>query len=298
MKKIASILMLILLGGLLWYLFIKPYDYLVSFKAKTFPGTINQVIKTWNTSFPDAKRVEQDGLERLKQQIVFGDSVHIYKWKIIPLNDSLSRVKVYVKDKDNSFMNKVSIPFSTTDFEKRTKKTLVSFHEKLNEHIGNFRVSISGESQTATTYCAYIPLKGVQIEKARGMMRNYTFISNFLAENKVKLNGKPFVEVTRWDMEKDSIEYNFCYPIIKSDSLPEHELLHYKQMEGKKALKAVYNGNYITSDRAWYALLDYAEKNGIEVDHTPLEVFYSNPNIGGNELEWKAEVFIPIKELQ
>ena len=70
----------------------------------------------------------------------------------------------------------------------------------------------------------------------------------------------------------------------------------HKQYNGVKAIKATYNGNYITSDRAWYALLDYAEKNDILIDKKPLEVFYSNPNFGGDELLWEAEIFMPIKE--
>jgi len=61
-------------------------------------------------------------------------------------------------------------------------------------------------------------------------------------------------------------------------------------------LKAIYNGNYITSDRAWYALLDYAAKNGIAVTGLPIEIFNNNPNMGTNELEWETEIFMPLKE--
>ena len=96
-------------------------------------------------------------------------------------------------------------------------------------------------------------------------------------------------------MENDSIQYNFCFPIIKGDSLPTHELIKYKQYQSEKAIKAIYNGNYVTSDRAWYALLDYAERENIEVHKTPVEFFFNNPNYGGNELQWKAEIYMPIK---
>jgi len=43
-------------------------------------------------------------------------------------------------------------------------------------------------------------------------------------------------------------------------------------------------------------LLDYAESHGIVVDKKPLEVFYSNPNFGGDELLWEAQIYMPIKE--
>ncbi len=295
MKKIKYLITIILIGFLTWYLFIKPYDYLVSFKANTFPGTINQTIKTWSYTLDDSSIIEQDGINNLKQKITFNDSTYIYKWKITAINDSTSKVKVYITDVNHSLMNKITFPFSNTDFEKRTKKSILDFHKKLNEHIKKFKVTIEGESELKSTYCAFVSIKGPQIGKASGMMQNYSLLSTILVENNVELNGNPFVEITYWDMVKDSIHYNFCYPIIKSDSLPEHKLIKYKQFESKNALKAIYNGNYITSDRAWYALMDYAKINNIEIEKKPVEVFYNNPNVGGNELDWKAEIYLPIK---
>ena len=127
-------------------------------------------------------------------------------------------------------------------------------------------------------------------------MENFTYLTNELYNSGAELNGPPMLEVTKWDMENDSLYYNFGQPIIRSDRLPMGTDIQYKRVFGKKALKAEYNGNYITSDRAWYALLDYARKNNIEVEPKPVEIFYNNPNTGGGELSWKAFVYMPIKE--
>jgi len=43
-------------------------------------------------------------------------------------------------------------------------------------------------------------------------------------------------------------------------------------------------------------LLDYAQKNNIPVEKKPIEIFYNNPNMGGDGLDWTTEVFMPIKE--
>jgi len=294
-KKIISLIGALFLGVLLWYLFIKPYDYLVSFKAKTFPGAINQSIKTWNKSLENRGVIDQVDINNLTQQITFNDSIFSYKWKINSINDSTSNVKIYIKNIDHSLKNKIMIPFSNTDFEKRTKSTLVGFTEKLNEHIKKFKVDIKGESEIRSTYCAYVPIKTDQLGKAKGMMDNYSLLSTHIAKNEIELNGLPFIEVMSWDMVNDSIYYNFCYPIIEKDSLAPHKLISYKQVDSKKALKAIYNGNYITSDRAWYALIDYADKRKIQIDFKPFEIFHNNPGLSGDELNWKAEVYLPIK---
>lgn len=297
MKKVILVLLPLLLVGLVWYLFIKPYDYVVTFKARTFPGTINQSIKIWNSTLKDAQLVNQEGLTHLEQNIKFNDSTYLYQWDIIPITDSTSKVKVYVKDLDHSFKNKIAIPFFNTNFEKRTISTVKDFNEKLNEHIDKFKVKVTGKSELSSTYCAYVSVKTTQFGKAQGMMYNYPLLNTILANNGIKLNGRPFLEVTQWDKETDSIQFDFCYPIIKSDSLPQHPDLKYKQFNSRNALMAVYNGNYITSDRAWYALMDYAGKNDIQVTGFPVEVFQNNPNMGGDALTWKAEIYLPIKNV-
>lgn len=296
MKKIIFFIAIVLIGGIVWYLFIKPHDYQVNFKAKTFPGPINQLIKTWSNTLDNSELIEEEngGLLALRQQIQFGDSTHIYTWKIVPETDSTSKVKVFVLDTEHSFKNKLTVPFSDTDFEKRTRKTLLDFNEKLNEHISKFKVEIIGEEQVNSTFCACTTQTTTQFGKANGMMKDFPLLDGILANNGVKLDGRPRLEVRNWDKVTDHITFDFCYPIIKSDTLPQHPEINYKELPSKKALKAEYYGNYITSDRAWYALLDYAKKNSLDVNALPIEVFHNNPNMGGDELKWKTEVYLPL----
>jgi hypothetical protein len=295
-KKVLVSLGLLIIAGIVWYLFIKPYDYLVNLKVDAYPGIVNQTIKFWNGEIDSAKITESKDFRHVTQIIKYNDSVHRYEWKIIPINDSTSKVKVYVKDINHSLANKLEIPFKDTDFEKRTRKSLLGFLEILNEHLDDIKVTIEGESETRSTFCACTSNTTSQINKAMGMMKDYPLLNAVLLDNGVELNGPPILEVVDWNRETDSLTFNFCYPIIKSVILPKHPELHYKQLHAKKAIKAVYNGNYITSDRAWYALFNYAKTNDLEVNGLPIEIFYNNPNLGGNAINWKAEIFLPIKE--
>ena len=294
MKKIIVFGSIILSGFLIWYFFVKPYDYLVTFKANTFPGAINQSIKTWNLSLEGA-RIENSGdILEITQYIPFNDSTFLYDWKITSITDTTSVVKVYVTDVDHSIANRFKHPFFDTDFEKRVKNNLTEFTEKLNDHISRFKVKIEGTAEINEMSCACISVSSSQVEKALGMMKNYAILSSELLGNKIELNGRPFVLVNQWDMKTDHLEYDFCYPIQKTDSLFEHPNIKLKQVKSQKALKAIYNGNYISSDRAWYALLDYADKNNIKIIPQPLEIFHNNPNMGGDELQWTTEVLMPL----
>lgn len=282
--------------GLLWYFLIKPQDYQIRVEAKSIPGVINQALKAWNTTLPKASIRQLDDIEHLEQQITFGDSTYIYTWNISPINDSTSYIKVDVLDKEHSIKNKLFIPFTDTDFEKRSRKFVTEFIENLNQHRKEFKVTILEEEDLPSTYCACVKHKTSQTKKATAMKESYPFLNSVLVGNGLQLNGVPFIETTDWDMVNDSVAFNFCYPIIKTDTLPVIQNIIYKEFNGPKSLKAIYNGNYITSDRAWYALLDYAEKNNIEVEAKPIEFFFNNPNMGGDALLWKTEVFMPLTD--
>ncbi len=204
-------------GYLIWYLFLKPYDYLVAFKAKTSVGTINQSLKQWDASLDNSNYINQEDLGHLTQELELNNTLYTYNWKISAINDSMSQVKVYVKANENSFQNRLSIPFSDTEFESITKQTITEFNDRLNAHLKTINITIVGESTTPETYCAYVTLKSLQREKASGMMKNYSFLSSILASSGIKMNGTPFIEVTQWTMDNDSLVYNFCFPIVKSD---------------------------------------------------------------------------------
>jgi len=297
MKKTVYGILFLIIAGSVWYLFLKPSDYTVRFEANANPGTINQTLKLWDQTLDTVHGIKQGkDLYHLTQKVRFGDSIHIYNWKITPISETTSKVVVNIKDENNSLKNRIQVPFSETDFVTRCKGTVLNFMENLDDHTKKFKVTIIGEENIPSKYIAYVPLQVTQFQKAGGMMKNFSYLTNELYINGVQLDGPPMIEVTKWDRENDSIYYNFGQPIIRSERLPIDTDIAYKRIFQKRALKAEYNGNYITSDRAWYALLDYAKNNNIEVEPNPVEIFYNNPNTGGDEINWKAEVYLPIKE--
>ena len=293
-KKILWVVIAGLIIALVFYLFLYPADYKATFEAKGLPGTINQSLKAWNNEV-NGEIVSQDGFGALEQTIKFNDSTHLYAWRFDAIDDSTSTVTVYIKDLDNSVMNRLKKPFEDIPITLQSSKTVTDFYEFLKDHLESIRITFDGESELRSTYCAYVPLEGKQSDKAKGMMQNYNLLASVMGNNNVQLNGPPFVEITHWDVENDSISYNFCFPIIRSDKLPDHQIIKYKRIFAKKTLKATYNGNYITSDRAWYTLMKKAKDLDKEIELTPIEYFYNNPNFGGDELNWKAEVYLPIK---
>ena len=195
MKKFGIIVGTVLVLALLWYLFLYPADYLVRMQSKTFPGTIVQTLKLWDSTLPNAKITRKEDKLNITQELIFGDSIHEYQWQIIPVHDSLSKIRVYAKDKNHSLKNKLMVPFTETGFEKRTKETLTDFLNSLNEHVESFRVTVLGESNIPAKFCACTELNTSQFRKADGMMRDYTYLSNSIVNSGLQLDGPPLIKI-------------------------------------------------------------------------------------------------------
>jgi len=296
MKKIFLFIIIIGLAVSAWYLFLKPGDYTARFSANTTPGNINQIIKRWNELYEGKATIGEESENSLTQHFTFNDSVHIYNWLFTPINDTLTDITVHINDNNHSISNRINKLISDTPFEQRSKTIVLSFYDVLESHLEKTKVIIEGTSVLPAATYAYTIYDGKQSTKVSGMMRDLGFLESLMIKNDIPLKGTPFLEVTYWDRIKDSLSYRFGFPIEPRDSLPVIKDIYYDKRSEQKAIKAIYNGNYITSDRAWYALLSYAKNNNIKVEAKPTEVFYNNPNAGGAELSWKAEVFLPIIE--
>lgn len=283
---------------LVWYLFVKENDYCISFKVKTATGTVFQGIQEWSA----AQSIKDDGnyviLEKrnfdfIKQEMKKGNVLMQYTWDIKSINDSVTKVSVGIKDVNNSLYNKLTVPFFNTTFKEEQIMKITDFKEGLSDHLKNFKIKIDGEGSSEETFVAYISLKSVLQEKAQAMIANDADITGFLQRNKIQIVGKPYLEITNWDLDKEMIDFNYCFPIDKKTKRIEDENVKFKTLAAVKGLKATYFGTFRTSDKAWFALRDYAKRHDYKLENKILEHFLANPFNGGDELEWEAKIIIP-----
>jgi len=131
--------------------------------------------------------------------------------------------------------------------------------------------------------------------KSRDMLASIGLVMFHLRNNNVDLAGDPFLQIKEWNKQTGAIKFDFCFPIIKNDSISETNDVKFKETLPQKALKAIFHGNYKISDSGWYYLIDYAERHHLEIDQLPTEIFLNDPHEGGNSLEWEAHILVPLK---
>jgi effector-binding domain-containing protein len=301
-KNFISISGVFLMGFLVWYFFIKPFDYIVTFKAKTSPGTLFIGVEEWNLinqkldSFT-YKINDKKAYSFINETINTNGLTLEVVWNFKSINDSVTYVVAGITQKKKSIYNRVTIPFSDTKFEEIVINTIKDFKEDIENQLEKrFKVKYIGMDTIPEITYAYMEFKNINMRnKAEQMMKYNARLFQFINQNNLKDGKFPFLVIDKWDLNKNTINFRFGFPIKLKDSMPIHKDIKYDVIKPKKALKAIYNGNYRTSDRGWFALHEYAKRHKVKVENKPLEIFYDNPFYGGDELKWKAEIYLPIK---
>ena len=301
-RKFGFVILTVFLISLIWYLFLKGYNHRIQFETKHASGTVYATLNDWKYTellgVDSLVKVSSEPFSTVNHRLFIGDSVLNYNWHFKKKNDSVSIVELYCSDEKNSLLQNVILPFKTNAFKKRNIALATNVMNGLHAHNEDFKVdSIFAEAVTVRpAYCAYISMESSIYEKSNTMIRNIGLIMNYIRENNIPLTGDPYLQVTNWDQKEEQIQFDFCFPIVQQDSLPPVESIKFKKTAGFRALKAIFNGNYRLSDRAWYALVDHAASENIDVIPMPLEIYKNDPHSGGNEMSWVAEVYMPIAD--
>lgn len=295
MKRLWLLLSAVVLLTLAFYVFMVPYEFKVTLRANTLPGDVIQTIRIWDRSLANSQIVNVDSLSTLTQKISIEGRSYIYRWAFNVKGDSVTTIQVGVSEPDRRFLNKILVPFSAPPIEEDAAKIMHGFHDILQEHLQITRVKFIGEAVLDPSFCVCSALATRQVDKANGMMKDFPELTDFISITGLKPKGPPSVRIKNWDHNKGELKYDFCFPIHQRDTLPRSKKFTYSSFDRQRALKAEYYGNYITSDRAWYVLIQEAVKKGYDVKGLPVEFFHNNPNLGSNESAWKADVYLPIE---
>ena len=298
--KISYAILLVITLSLVWYFFIKKEDYIIRFPAKSSPGAMMTLVENWslinkkNQTFT-YKNTHKTPYNYLTQQVQFeGRDLHLF-WEFNSVNDSVSQVKVGIVEKENSLYNRLTVPFSNTAFKTASLELITDFKRQAERFVREeFRVHSIQIDTVPDFDFAYVALKDVNMnDKGLKMMKHNPILLEFLTENNITLLGNPIITINKWNKTDNIIDLKYGFPIQPVDSFPISEQFKFEKISSAKAIRAIYNGNYMDSDMAWFAIDEYAKRRDIPIHKLPIEIFKDNPVYGGNELEWVAEIYVP-----
>jgi effector-binding domain-containing protein len=296
---ISLLILAALIGGII-FLFTRPSDYQAHFTVKTTPDIAYYHILNWDFWNRDQLNTKTDILSRtpvsyVSKKVTLNDTTLILNWEIKKVEDSITLVRVYVSDPDRKLINRLTALFKNTPFKKNVRRNLLDIKTRMEVMLKAFRYEFTGYHHFEKRSCICISLKSTKRGKARAMMSSVIELNQFVRQNNLKMDGNPFLVVHDWNKMKDSISFDFCFPIDPIDAVPEHPKIKFQTVESMDAIKTDFYGNYSISDITWYSLAEEAKKQGYRRNNKLIEVYFNDPHSGGNELEWKAEIYMGIE---
>jgi effector-binding domain-containing protein len=304
MKKIfisiSFIILLILIGVV--FLYTRPSDYQAHFAVKATPDIAYYNILNWdkwNRGQLNAKIeiLSKTPVRNLSKKVILKDTTLIFNWEFNKVNDSITMVRVYVSDPGRKLYNRLTVPFINTPFKNSVRGNLIDIKTRLELMLKKFHYEFTGYHRFERKSCVYINIISTPAGKARAMMSNVVELNQFVSQNNLELDGNPFLVIHNWNEFKDSVNYDFCFPITHTNAVPEHPRIKFKTVESMDALKTDFYGNYSITDITWYNLADEVKKRGCRSNNKLIEVYFNDPHSGGNELEWKAEIYMGLESV-
>lgn len=304
MKKILVVILLTAGGVLLWYLFIKQYDYQFHTTAKYNPGAVySELSEIRNFSSPfsgdDLELITREPFRTITHKLDndSGSPIELH-WNLAQENDSVTALTVSVTSHGERLRNRWDIvnPFQKSIFIDSIKNNLQAFKQRLDNQQQAYEIRVQKElTESPDLSCICSSSQDIPVSrKALEMVRTIDYLEDYLLFNDLQLSAYPFLKVTKWDKKKDHIDFDFCFPVPFSNELVGTSQIKVKKYEAVPSIKTEFRGNYRISHIAWYELLFYADKEDFATTGLPLEVFYNNPKNEDNPANWKADIYLPV----
>lgn len=301
-KAIYLVILAIILalGAGMVYLITRSCDYRASFMVKTTPEIAYYHIHNWDiwnrkqtgATFEITGKTPVSGLSN---RVLLKDTTLVFNWEIKEINDSTTQVRACVSDPGRKISNRLTSPFINTPFRKSVRSNLMDMMRRMELMLPKFRYEFQGNSSFEERACVCISHHSTRKGKAMSMISSVVELNQFVKQNKLELDMHPLVIIDDWDETNDSIKFDFCFPIKRIGSVPEHPVIKFRTLKGMDAVQTDFFGNYSLSDIAWYNLYAECKELGYRSNRTLIEVYHNDPHSGGDELEWKAEIFLGIE---
>lgn len=299
-KVIYLIVFTLLVIGTTIYLSI-GFNYQISFRSSQSTLTLYEYARDWQMWRPardsavvNLRLTPASNTPSLLQRIELSpDSVYEYEWAFERVSDSLTHVRVRIGDVKHFWYQKWSVMFGMNEFVERHLSIVKKLKKEFEVNQSGYRTSAVSIDTVPSYRYMYLSASSTVEGKAKAMMKETSHAMNFINKNDLRMNSSPFLYIKSWDREKDSIHFDFCFPIAKDTTLvhPEFKIGF---LEKQTALSLTFNGNYSISNIGWYTLIDYANQHEVDVEYTPIEFFKNDPHSFGDPMSWEARVYLPL----
>jgi len=294
-KILYSTLGIITILGI-WYFVFRAHDYVISVEVPTYPSSLYYKILESEQLCFDCKNTTQLSatipFRKIIHQIEIDNLPYRLEWTLAGENKK-TKLSIGVIGLKNSLSNRWKVLIRDTSFEEKFVKKITSFLEDLKNYQNTFRIASDQKNANfPVTHFISDNMSCAVPKKAGLMMKSVLDVTKFLNEKNIILQGNPFSIIDDFDIEKNQINFRFCFPVPKDTKLPFGEKFSKDSLQITQSFDAQYFGNYATSNEAWLALIEEHTTPAKVDQYQFVESYLNNPHEGGDDTKWKALVYM------
>jgi effector-binding domain-containing protein len=143
-------------------------------------------------------------------------------------------------------------------------------------------------------YYLYLTTSCKVEEQHKKMDKMLFVIKDYMAENEIETNGKPFTLTHKWDEVNNTTMFSACIPVKERIVLTGDVLIGF--LAPQKTFKTILRGDSKFSLKAWEVAFKTLKEKGLteKNEGEPFEVYTINSNDISNPSKWVTEIYIPI----
>ena len=244
--KIGAIF--VLLTCIVGYFTLLPFDYKITFKSTNAPWLFYHIIQL---NQQDVTLIKQGENELAFESKPKEDSNYRLVWNMQSLENEETSVEVEVHFTQNRISEKMKILLGQSHAVNQTLDELKKLTDGLVTESSQYRWDTLQEDQIGSASCLCKSIESKISEKANQMNKNIDGIARYLPIGK---KDPPRLYVNDMDLEEQTIQFDFCFPLPKNYELPElkDETLFVTEQPAIKGYAQAFFGNFSQSHRGWF----------------------------------------------
>lgn len=278
----------VLLTCIVGYFTLLPFDYKITFKSTNAPWLFYHIIQLNQQEVTLIKQGENELAFESKPK---EDSNYRLVWNMQSLENEETSVEVEVHFTQNRISEKMKILLGQSHAVNQTLDELKKLTDGLVTESSQYRWDTLQEDQIGSASCLCKSIESKISEKANQMNKNIDGIARYLPIGK---KDPPRLYINDMDLEEQTIQFDFCFPLPKKYELPElkDETLFVTEQPAIKGYAQAFFGNFSQSHRGWFKAIQKLEIVEKQIQFPAVEVFYDSPFSFSPENKWKSILYL------
>lgn len=178
------------------------------------------------------------------------------------------------------------------------EESLMVLQDEINRKMQEYEIEVHGVTEYGGGYYLYTSASATQQNVQEKFKEIYPQLKNFMNENNINSNGRPFILYHQLDDENGTTLFSVGIPTATKVVTPGADNIVTGYIPNQKVVRTTLQGDRKNLSEAWEATIDYIEENNLRLPegYKPFEVYITDEAEEKVPARLITEIYIPVEE--